>query len=46
MKPADRIGDKSIPNYAQYADSHIYDVQIPAAATAACSPGSAGRASW
>src|SRR5688572_17968970 len=29
MKPADRIGDKSIPNYAQYADSHIYDVLIP-----------------
>jgi hypothetical protein len=28
-KPADRIGDKSIPNYAQYADSHIYDVAIP-----------------
>jgi len=28
-KPADRIGDKSIPNYAQYADSHIYDVKIP-----------------
>jgi len=29
MKPADRIGDKSIPNYAQYADNHIYDVKIP-----------------
>ncbi len=29
MKPADRIGDKSIANYAQYADSHIYDVKIP-----------------
>ena len=28
-KPADRIGDKSIPNYAQYADNHIYDVTIP-----------------
>ena len=28
-KPADRIGDKSIPNYAQYADSHIFDVKIP-----------------
>jgi hypothetical protein len=28
-KPADRIGDKSIPNYAQYADKHIYDVTIP-----------------
>jgi len=29
MKPADRIGDKSIANYALYADSHIYDVKIP-----------------
>ena len=29
VKPADRIGDKSIPNYAQYADSHIFDVKIP-----------------
>ena len=28
-KPADRIGDKSIANYAQYADNHIYDVRIP-----------------
>ena len=28
-KPADRIGDKSIPNYAQYADNHIYNVTIP-----------------
>ena len=29
MKPADRIGDKSIANYALYADRHIYDVKIP-----------------
>ena len=28
-KPSDRIGDKSIANYAQYADKHIYDVTIP-----------------
>ena len=28
-KPVDRIGDKSVPNYAQYADDHIYDVRIP-----------------
>jgi hypothetical protein len=28
-KPADRIGDKSIPNYGQYADNHIYNVKIP-----------------
>jgi hypothetical protein len=33
MKPADRIGDKSIPNYAQYADAHIYDVRIPGCAS-------------
>jgi hypothetical protein len=29
VKPADRIGDKSIPDYAQYANNHIYDVKIP-----------------
>ena len=28
-KPADRIGDKSIPDYAAYADDHIYPVRIP-----------------
>ena len=28
-KPVDRIGDKSLPNYAQYADDHIYNVRIP-----------------
>jgi hypothetical protein len=28
-KPADRIGDKSIANYGQYADNHIYDVKLP-----------------
>ena len=32
-KPADRIGDKSIPNYAQYANNHIYDVNIPGCAS-------------
>lgn len=26
MRPADNIGDKSIPGYAHYADRHIYDV--------------------
>jgi len=31
-KPVDRIGDKSIPAYAQYADNHIYDVSIPGCA--------------
>jgi hypothetical protein len=28
-KPADRIGDKSLPNYQAYADDHIYDIRIP-----------------
>ena len=31
-KPVDRIGDKSIPNYAAYADDHIYDIRIPGCA--------------
>jgi Domain of unknown function (DUF4331) len=28
-KPVDRIGDKSLPNYAEYADHHIYTINIP-----------------
>ncbi len=28
-KPVDRIGDKSLSDYAQYANNHIYDVTIP-----------------
>jgi hypothetical protein len=28
-KPVDRIGDKSLADYAQYANNHIYDVTIP-----------------
>jgi len=28
-KPVDNIGTKTIPNYADYADDHIYDVKIP-----------------
>jgi hypothetical protein len=28
-KPADNIGTKTIPNYAAYADQHIYNVNIP-----------------
>jgi Domain of unknown function (DUF4331) len=28
-KPVDRIGDKSLADYAQYANNHIYDVAIP-----------------
>ena len=31
-KPVDRIGDKSIADYATYAGSHIYDVDIPGCA--------------
>jgi Domain of unknown function (DUF4331) len=33
-KPVDRIGDKSLADYAQYANNHIYDVSIPG-----CGPG-------
>ena len=29
MKPVDNIGTKSIPNYEDYANDHIYDVNIP-----------------
>ena len=28
-KPVDRIGDKSIADYATYAGNHVYDVDIP-----------------
>src|SRR5436309_12292470 len=28
-KPADNIGNKTIPNYKAYADQHIYNVNIP-----------------
>src|SRR5687768_10755045 len=28
-KPVDRIGDKSIADYATYAGNHIYDIEIP-----------------
>lgn len=33
-KPVDYIGSKSIPNYAQYASSHIYPLSIPDCSTA------------
>ena len=29
MKPVDNIGNKSIPDYAAYAASHMYNVNIP-----------------
>jgi Domain of unknown function (DUF4331) len=32
-KPVDNIGNKSIPNYAAYANSYIYNVIIPGCAT-------------
>lgn len=32
-KPMDNIGTKSIPDYNSYAESHIYDVQIPGCST-------------
>jgi Domain of unknown function (DUF4331) len=32
-KPADNIGNKSIPDYASYASSFIYDVMIPGCST-------------
>jgi hypothetical protein len=34
-KPADNIGNKSIPNYAAYAAKHVYQVNIPGCATPA-----------
>jgi hypothetical protein len=33
-KPVDNVGQKSIPDYAAYAASHVYDVSIPG-----CQPG-------
>ena len=32
-KPADNIGNKSIPDYESYADQYIYDIDIPGCAT-------------
>ena len=29
FKPADNIGEKSIPDYASYANNFIYDISIP-----------------
>ncbi len=33
QKPADRIGDKSIPNYAAYAASFTHDIVVPGCGT-------------
>ena len=32
-KPADNIGEKSIPNYADYASNFIYEIAVPGCAT-------------
>jgi hypothetical protein len=32
-KPVDNIGEKSIPDYASYADNFLYDISIPGCAT-------------
>ncbi len=29
MKPVDNIGTKTFPNYAQYANAHVYNITIP-----------------
>ena len=29
VKPVDNIGNKSLPDYGQYANAHIYDINIP-----------------
>ncbi len=29
LKPVDRIGDKTLSAYANYANDHVYDIQIP-----------------
>ena len=34
MKPADRIGDKSLPDHEAYARNHVYNIDIPG-----CQPG-------
>jgi Domain of unknown function (DUF4331) len=34
-KPADNIGEKSIPNYASYADNFVYEASIPGCGTPA-----------
>jgi hypothetical protein len=28
-KPVDNIGEKTIPNYSEYAENHVFDVTIP-----------------
>ncbi|WP_309893470.1 DUF4331 domain-containing protein [Archangium sp.] len=38
-KPVDNIGQKSIPDYAAYANAHIYSVSIPGCTTDAATQG-------
>lgn len=33
IKPIDNIGNKSIPEYAEYANAHIYNVRLPGCST-------------
>ena len=33
LKPLDNIGNKTIPNYSNYADKHVYEVNIPGCTT-------------
>jgi Domain of unknown function (DUF4331) len=34
IKPVDNIGQKTLPDYAAYANGHIYNIRIPGCATA------------
>jgi hypothetical protein len=34
VKPVDNIGQKTLPEYAAYANAHIYNIRIPGCATA------------
>jgi len=29
LKPLDNVGEKTIPDYASYADAHVYDIELP-----------------
>lgn len=32
LKPLDNVGEKTIPDYASYADAHVYDIVLPGGA--------------
>ena len=42
-KPFDNVGVKTIPNYAQYANLHIVDIDIPGCTPSGVPPGSKSR---